>query len=103
MTNDLETKRDWKPQLRRCSRQMTRVGSQLSDALGGVSQVGHKKGKEVLYCFSFDKGLNLLGDTLFLQEEFRLGKVEYIWGWKTMNASFGSYGNTNTDKGKVDF
>lgn len=82
---------------------MTRVGSWLSDALGGISQIGHKKGKEVLYCFSFDKGLNLLGDTLFLQEEFRLGKVEYVWGWKTINASFGTYGNTNTDKGKVDF
>lgn len=82
---------------------MARVGSWLSDALGGISQIRHKKGKGVLYCFSFDKGPNPLGDTLLLQEEFGLGKVEYKWGWKTINASFGTYGNTNTDKGKVYF
>lgn len=57
----------------------------------------------VVYCFSVDKSLYLLGDTVLLQEEFRVGKVEYQWGWKTINASFATYGNTNTDKGKVYF
>lgn len=82
---------------------MARVGPWLSDALGGISQIGRKKRKEVLCCFTFDKGLYLLGDTLLLQEEFGLGNAEYKWGWKTINPSFGTYGNTNTDKGKVYF